>query len=364
MNQPLASTHIQALCPYQPGKPIDELKRELGLQDVVKLASNENPCGPSPKALEAIQTDDLYRYPDPNAYALRTALAAHHKKTLNHICLGNGSNELIDLMVRVFCTPDDHVVFGDPSFLCYRIACVASNVPHTAVLLRDNLHWNVDDLLDAVQSHTKVVFIANPNNPTGAYISGSELERLLHGLPKKTIAVIDEAYVEYATATDYQSALNFQKAHPLLVVLRTFSKAYGLAALRVGYAISTQSIVADLNRLRAPFNVNTIGQRLALAALNDQAHIARSVASNTEQRECLAKTLQERGYEVAPSQANFVLTKASSRPGAELYQALLKKGVIVRNMPAPIDRWIRISVGTATQNNRLLSALDSIQGNA
>ena len=350
--------------PYQPGKRIDELRRELGLSDIVKLASNENPYGPSPLAIQSLSAEASHRYPDPNAHDLRKALAKHHGVAFERLCLGNGSNELIDMLVRVFCTPDDHVVFGDPSFLCYRIACVAANVPHTTVPLVDHLHWSVEDLLEAVQLNTKILFLANPNNPTGAYVARADLSRLLDGLPEQTIAVIDEAYVEFVDAQDYSSALDVESTHENLVVLRTFSKAYGLAALRVGYAVSTTQIIADLNRLRAPFNVNSIAQRAAIAALGDTEHMATTVVGNKNERRRMQVALTERGFEVAPSQANFLLFRTAPRTGAAMYEDLLKKGVIVRKMPLPIETWVRVTVGTPAENDRLLSAIDSLEEGA
>ena len=350
-----ANSHLAALQPYEPGKPIDELRRELGVAKIVKLASNENPYGPSKRALDALaNTTDLHLYPDPTAFALRAAIAEHHGVSMAQVCLGNGSNELIDMLVRVFCGEGDHVVFGDPSFLCYRIACIAADVPFTAVPLVEHLHWSVDDLLDAVTPQTKMLFIANPNNPTGAYIGQASLDKLLDRLPPSVLAVVDEAYVEFADTQDYVSALERQRDN--VVVLRTFSKAYGLAALRVGYAIASDAIVADLNRLRAPFNVNVVAQRAALAALADPDHVAMTVRSNTAERRTLGKALQERGFEVAPSQANFVLFKTEG--GRELYERLLKRGVIVRAMGPPIADWVRVTVGTPDDNAFFLDALD------
>lgn len=354
----LAAPHILALTAYEPGKPEDELKRELGIDDVVKLASNENPYGPSPRAIEAVadRTRQLGRYPDPRGYALREALAAHHGVTSAEICLGSGSNELIDLICRVFASRGQHSVFGHPSFPSYRIGSLAQELRFTAVPLRDGLHWNVDDLLDAVTTETKLIFVCNPNNPTGSYIAQDELERLLRALPGEVLVVVDEAYVEYVDADDFVSATALRDSRERLAILRTFSKAYALAALRVGYVLGTQELVRDLNRLRAPFNVGTLGQIAAEAALADQEHVRDSVGATVRDREKLSLALKGYGLEVAPSQANFLLVNLQ-RPGRAVYEALLREGVIVRPMAAPLDSWLRVTIGKPKENERFLHSL-------
>ena len=357
----LAAPHILALTAYEPGKPEDELKRELGIESVVKLASNENPYGPSPKAIAALSGAalQLHRYPDPRGYELREALAAHHSVSLEQICLGNGSNELIDLICRVFARRGEHAVFGDPSFPCYRIGSVAQELRFTAVPLRENVHWNVDDLLDAVRPDTKLLFVSNPNNPTGSYISGDDLERLLGSLPERVLAVIDEAYFEYADAPDFVPATNLHRTRERLAILRTFSKAYGLAALRVGYLLSSPELVAALNRLRAPFNVNTAGQVAAKAALADPAHVRTSVEATIRERKALDVSLRAMGFDVAPSQANFLLVDVR-KPGRAIYEALLREGIIVRAMPEPLGSFIRVTVGKPEENARFLQSLAGV----
>jgi histidinol-phosphate aminotransferase len=357
----LAAPHLLSLTAYEPGKPEDELKRELGIDVVVKLASNENPYGPSPKAIEAASDArlQLHRYPDPRGHELRHALAAHHDVAPEELCLGNGSNELIDLVCRVFASRGEHAVFGHPSFPCYRIGAVAQELSFTAVPLREHVRWNVDDLLDAVTARTKLLFVSNPNNPTGSYIPGSELERLLRCLPERVIAVIDEAYFEYADAADFVPATELRSTRERLVILRTFSKAYGLAALRVGYALATCEIIAAINRLRAPFNVGTPGQVAAKAALADDTHLRASVEATIADRGRLAKALQSAGLRVEPSQANFVLVDLQ-RPGRSVYEALLREGVIVRPMPEPLHSWIRVTVGKPEENERFLDTLGRV----
>jgi len=357
----LAAPHILALTAYEPGKPEDELKRELGIDDVVKLASNENPYGPSPKAIEALSGGSLplHRYPDPRGHDLRQALAAHHGVPAEELCLGNGSNELIDLICRVVASRGEHVVFGSPSFPCYRIGSVAQELRFTAVPLRDHLHWNVDDLLEAVTPETKLLFVSNPNNPTGSYIAKGELTRLLRSLPERVLAVIDEAYFEYVDADDFAPATELRETRDRLAILRTFSKAYGLAALRVGYVIGTPELVTTLNRLRAPFNVGMPGQVAAQAALTDASHLRTSVEATVRDRAKLAKALKAAGLQVAPSQANFVLVDVQ-RSGRAVYEALLHEGVIVRAMPTPLDTSIRVTVGKPEENERFLQSLQRV----
>lgn len=356
-----AAPHILALTAYEPGKPEEELRRELGLDDIVKLASNENPYGPSPDALASVSGEALalHRYPDPRGHDLREALAGHHGVRPEELCLGNGSNELIDLLCRVFASRGEHAVFGHPSFPCYRIASVAQELRFTAVPLREHLHWNVEDLLAAVTPETKLLFVSNPNNPTGAYIGGTELRRLLLELPERVLAVIDEAYVEYADADDFVPATELRDTRDRLAILRTFSKAYGLAGLRVGYLIAAPELVAHLNRLRAPFNVGTPGQVAATVALGDQAHLHTTVTATIRDRAKLTAALETAGLQVAPSQANFVLVDVG-QPGRTVYEALLEQGVIVRPMPPPLDTWLRVTVGRPHENRRFLDSLERV----
>jgi histidinol-phosphate aminotransferase len=361
----LVPPHIERLVPYQPGKPVEELEREYGVRDAVKLASNENPLGPSPRALEALRGvgASLCRYPDAAAWYLREALSRHHDVPMEEIAIGNGSNELIDLACRTFAGPGDHAVIGVPSFVCYRLGLLSANVDFTEVPLRDHLAWDVDALLAAVRPETRLLFLANPNNPTGAYVGRVELERLLRALPERVVAVIDEAYVEFADAPDYATALDMRGLHERTLVLRTFSKAHGLAALRVGYGIGTRAMVEYLDRVRAPFNCNALGQLAARAAITDTEHVQRYVEMNRTQRARLTSELSALGLRVAPSQANFVLADVGV-PGKEVYEKLLRRGVIVRPMPPPIGSWLRITVGLPSENDRLLAALRDSRGSA
>jgi histidinol-phosphate aminotransferase len=360
----LTRRHLAAIAPYEPGKPPEELERELGIPAAIKLASNENPVGASPRALAAAR-DALassHRYADSNVHTLRTELAARLQVAPAELSFGHGSNELIDLFSRVFAGREDHAVIGVPSFACYRLSLLAAQVPFTEVPLDEGLYWNVDRLLQAVQPSTRLLFLDNPNNPTSTHVPGSALERLLRGLGPDVIPVVDEAYVHYCDAPDYQSALGLRALHPNLIVLRTFSKAYGLASLRVGFAVGPAELLADLERVRLPFNVNGVAQAAALAALGDHEHLQRVVAVNREQRARLSAELPRLGLRVAPSQANFLCVELPpAMKAADAYQALLRKGVIVRPFGA-MSRHLRISVGLAEENERLLAALRELLG--
>ncbi|MEZ4227065.1 MAG: histidinol-phosphate transaminase [Polyangiaceae bacterium] len=354
----LVTPSIESLVPYEAGKPIEEVARELGVPRAVKLASNENPLGPSPKAVEAARAalSEAHRYPDAAAYRLRERLSAEHDLPMNQILQGNGSNELIELLIRTFSTPADHVVFADPSFVVYRLACLAHGVKFTAVPLKDFRH-DLDAMTAAVTDSTRLLFVANPNNPTGTYVTRQGVERFLKQVPAHVIVVMDEAYLQYPDASDYPDSLTLREARERLVVLRTFSKIYGLSALRVGYALGPAPLIDYMNRVRAPFNVGSIGQAAALAALDDRDHVERSRRENREQRARLESALPSLGLSIVPSQANFVFTDAG-RPGRQVFDALLRKGVIVR--PMGTSNYLRITVGTAEENDRLLAALKEV----
>lgn len=355
-----ARPHLERLIPYSPGKPIEELERELGITQAVKLASNENPLGPSPRAVDAMRAalTSSHLYPDANAFALRARVAALHGVDPAELAFGHGSNELIDLICRTFAGPEDHAVIGAPSFACYALSLTAADVPTTAVPLDEGLFWNPERLLAAVQPNTRLIFVDNPNNPTSTHLGRDGLERLLSGLPAHVIAVIDEAYFQFADASDYGSALELRGRAPNLFVLRTFSKVYGLAAARVGYAVGPRELVADLERGKIPFNVSTVAQASALAALDDEAHVTRSVECNRRGRADLATALSELGLRVAPSQANFLFVELPTS-AAPVYEALLRRGVIVRTL-AGSPHHLRISVGLPDDNARLVSALREV----
>ncbi len=360
----LVPANIAAIAPYEPGKPLDELERELGISGAVKLASNENPLGPSPKGLAAAQAamGDLHRYPDGAGYRLRAAIADRHGVTPAEIALGAGSNELIELLVRTFCRPgQDEVVTHKYAFMMYRLACLAHGVAYREAEVTAEMACDVDALLAAVGPKTRLVFLPNPNNPIGSYVPRAAFERLVAKLPPTVILAVDEAYHEYAQARpDYPSAEDARAAHPLVISLRTFSKIYGLAGLRVGYAVCDARIVAYLNRVRMPFNTSSVGQIGALAALDDTAHLERSRRVNAEGLRQLTAGLAKLDVRAYPSAANFILVDLA-RDAAPVYHALLAKGVIVRPVkPSGLLEHLRISISTPEENARALAALEAV----
>jgi len=350
---------VETLVPYEGGKPIEELAREFGVTNAIKLASNENPLGPSPKALAAVleHAARIHLYPDGAAYRLREALAAFHGVTQAEVLQGNGSNELLDLVVRTFATPSHHIVFGEPAFVVYRIASLSAGVPFTAVPLRDLTH-DLEAMTAAVRPNTRVLFVANPNNPTGTHVGRGAVERLLREVPPEVIVVMDEAYLEYADAPDFPDSLELRGLRERLLITRTFSKIYGLAGLRVGYAVGPVDLIDYMNRVRAPFNVSVVAQAAAIAALSDRDHVDRSRAHNQRERARVSSELGRLGLSVAPSQANFVLVDVG-RPARPVYDALLRQGVIVRpfgNLPNSL----RITIGTSDENTRLIESLAGV----
>lgn len=357
-----ASSGVPGLKPYSPGKPLEELEREYGITDAIKLASNENPMGPSPKAMAAVShcLTELHRYPDDGAYRLKALLAQKHAVSSDQIVLGNGSSNVLELLVRVFASVGDEVMFSQHAFAMYPILTQA--VGATAVEVPSNA-WGHDlpAMSAAITDKTKLVFIANPNNPTGTWLDRESLRQFLEAVPEQVIVVVDEAYFEFAMATAdktaYPDSSYWLSDFPNLVVTRTFSKAYGIAGLRVGYGICHSEMSDLLNRVRAPFNVNLPALAGAEAALADTAHIQRVVENNQAGLAQLHAGLQALGLQAIPSLANFVCVDVK-QDGLVLYESLLRKGVIVRPRPsAGMKSFIRITVGTVAENEKLLAAL-------
>jgi len=349
---------IEQLAPYEAGKPLATLERELGVSNAIKLASNENPLGPSPRALQAMlkAMHDSHRYPDAAAWALRERLSERLGMPMNEIIHGNGSSEVLELALRTFVGQGQHVIFAEPSFVMYRMICMAAGVPFTAVPLRDLTH-DLEAMAAAVTPQTRMIFIANPNNPTGTYVGRIALEQLLLAVNSEIVVVVDEAYTEYAEAPDFPNTLSLRGLRERLIVSRTFSKIYGLAAQRVGYGIGPARLIDYMNRVRPPFNVGTLGQVAALAALDDEEHVRASQELNQDERVRLQNALTSLGLVCAPSQANFVYVDCK-RPARPIYESLLRKGVIVR--PVPIPTALRITVGLPAENYRLLAALSEV----
>jgi histidinol-phosphate aminotransferase len=357
----LASPFLSGLVPYVPGKPIDEVERELGIANSVKLASNENPLGPSPRALEAARAAlaDLHRYPDGGGHRLRLALAKHWAVAPDQVVLGNGSNELLELAGRCFLLPDDEVVYAAQSFVVYEMVAQVTGARKVVVPLTEFRH-DLQAMRDAVTPRTKLIFLGNPNNPTGTCVAPGELERFLERLPDQVIAVVDEAYYEFMPPDLRPDTLRLARAGRLVLALRTFSKLYGLAGLRIGYGLGPEPLVALLNKAREPFNTNSIAQAAAAAALEDAPHAAATLAVTEAGRKELTEQLQALGLAVVPSVANFVLVNVG-RPGPRVAEALLRRGVIVRPVAGyGLPTHLRISVGTAEENARCLAALRTV----
>lgn len=365
----LAVPGVQKLTPYLPGKPISELQRELGIDHVVKLASNENPLGPSPKAIAAVKAalDDLHLYPDGGGFALKSALAEKLEIDRNGITLGNGSNDVLELIARAFLAPGLSSVFSEHAFAVYPIVTQAVGASgRVARAHRDEsgprYGHDLVAMIDAIDETTRVIFIANPNNPTGTYLGRDALSAFLLRVPAEVIVVIDEAYFEYVRLNDYPNALAWLKSYPNLIVTRTFSKAYGLAGLRVGYAVSSPGIADILNRVRQPFNVNIPALEGALAALHDDSYLEQTVTLNLQGLRVLREALESRGYSVIPSVGNF-LTFDLGRPAGPIYEGLLQKGVIVRPIANyGLPQHLRVTVGTEVENQAFLTALDQVAG--
>jgi histidinol-phosphate aminotransferase len=354
--------HLAGLDRYEPGKPIEDVQREFGLADVVKLASNENPLGPSPKALAAVAAalSQLHRYPDGAARKLREAIAARHGLRPENVVIGNGSTDLIDLSARAFLGPDDDAVVSEIAFARFR-QCVFARNRRARVLPMRDVSQDLPGLCAAAGSSTRLAFVANPNNPTGTWHRTEEVESLFAALPAGCVLVHDEAYFEYACGEPgYPDSLAWVREERPVLVLRTFSKAYGLAGLRVGYGLAPAAVVEQIECVREPFNANLLAQAGALAALDDVEHVRKSVALNAAERSRIAEALRERGLRVLPSLANFLCVDAGC-DATDLFRRLLQQGVIVRPLGAyPLPTWLRISIGALAENDRLLAALAQV----
>lgn len=363
----LAAPGVRALKPYQPGKSISELEREYGVHDIIKLASNENPLGPGPGVLEAIQAEmgDIARYPDAGGFELKQALARRHGVHADCITLGNGSNDVLVLLAEAFLQDTLEAVYSRYSFAVYMIAVQA--VGATARIADPNppghaqpLGHDLAAMARLVTDKTRIVFVANPNNPTGTWVGAAELRALLDEMPPETLVVVDQAYREYMVDPDYPDCVEWLEHYPNLVVTQTFSKAFGLAGLRIGYSVSHPQIAEVLNRVRQPFNVNNLANVAALAALDDTEHLQRSVAMNNSERERLEAACERLGLDYVPSAGNFVLVDMG-QPAGPVYESFLRRSIIVR----PVGNYalpdhLRISVGTPEENSRLIATLEDL----
>lgn len=357
--------YVSAIQPYVPGKPVEELERELGIRDSVKLASNENPLGPSPLVLKEIINDltntksslSLNRYPDGNGYYLKQALSGGLSVSEDEIILGNGSNELIDIAARTFLQPGDEAVMAFPSFVVYPMATQAQGATAIQIPLKKYTH-DLDAMADAITSSTKIVFIANPNNPTGTMNTKAEFERFMKRIPEGILVVCDEAYCEYVTKPDYPDSMKYLAQGKDILILRTFSKMYGLAGLRIGYGIGGKDIIGEMNKLRPPFNTSSIAQKAALWALQDESHLRRTREINEQGKTYLYKELDSIGIKYVPTEANFIFMPLE-QDAHTLYTILLKQGVIVRPMG---QREIRVTIGLPEENKRFIDALKKVMG--
>ncbi len=370
----LAAPGVPGLKPYEPGKPIDELEREYGIAGAVKLASNENPLGPGPLAMAAIRAalGSLHRYPDGSGYALKKALAAHLSAraslacsagaiTPDHLTLGNGSNEVLELAARTFVTPADEVVFSEHAFAVYPIVTQAVGARAIVTPARSYGH-DLDAMRAAVTERTRLCFIANPNNPTGTWVGSDTLAGFLRSLPNHVLVLIDEAYYEYVDEPGYPDGVAWVERFPNLIVTRTFSKIHGLAGLRLGYGVSHPEVAGLFNRVRQPFNVNSLALAAAEAALGDEGHVARSRRVNRAGLRQLEDTCDALGLSYIPSVANF-LCIALPRPGGDVYAALLCEGVITRPIAGyGLPEHLRVTVGTEAENARFAAALTRVLG--
>ncbi len=363
MNSPVRP-NVLGMSPYSPGKPIDEVKRELGLTEVVKLASNENPLGPSPKAIEAVQkaAATMNIYPDASGHNLIQAISARFDIPANQIILGNGSDELIHMLGLVLIdSTEDEVIVGDPSFVRYDAAAQLAPCKLIKVPLDSEDKHDIPAMISAITQNTRIVFIANPNNPTGTVVTKQEIDKLLIALPEQAVLILDEAYYEFAShLSDFPSSTDYVRAGRRVIGLRTFSKTYGLAGIRLGFGFASPEVIDGINRAREPFNVNALAQAAGIAALSDENHLQRTIENNREGVRVISEAFRRVGAQPRETFANFVFADLG-QPAKPVFEALLKKGVIVRSghvLGKP--NALRVSVGTAEENAKFVEAFESV----
>ena len=367
----LATEGVQQLTPYQPGKPVEELERELGIANSIKLASNENPLGPSPLALEVINklAPSINYYPDGGGFALSEKLAEKHQVEAANITLGNGSNDILELVTRAFLTPQHSAVFSEHSFAVYPIVvqAVGAKANVAKAFAEDHatmpLGHDPEALLSQIENNTRIIFIANPNNPTGTWLAPAQLEDLFANIAQDVIIVLDLAYTEYMDENLRPPVKQWLQKFPNLVVTQTFSKVYALAGLRIGYSISNPEIADVLNRVRQPFNTNMLAQSAAIASLDDAEHVSKSVAMNNAGKNFLQNAFSEMALNYLPTMGNFISVNVK-QDGSALYEKLLQQGVIVRPVANyAMPEYLRITIGTQSQNERFVETLQSCLNN-
>jgi histidinol-phosphate aminotransferase len=352
--------YIRSLIPYEPGKPIEEVEREYGIAHSVKLASNENPLGPSPKALAAIRAklDQLHLYPDGDCFYLKTGVAKKLNVAPENLIFGNGSNEIIELAARTFMRPGDEAVMAEQAFVVYQLIVQAVGGKSKQVPLSNFTH-DLNAIAEAVSPQTRMVFLANPNNPTGTIFRRDDWDRFLAKVSAEVLLIVDEAYFEYVQDAGYPDSLKYHAEGRAILTLRTFSKLYGLAGLRIGYGVAPKELISMMQRVRQPFNVNAAAQWAALAALDDADHVRRSLEVNRQGLDYLQSEFAKLGLAHVPSHGNFILVRVGK--GQEIFQQLLTQGVIVRPMGAyKFPEYVRVTVGTMEENRKFIDALQRV----
>jgi histidinol-phosphate aminotransferase len=355
---PKPRKHIPSIMAYPPGKPIEEVQREYGLDSVIKMASNENPAGPSPRAVKAMRAaaGEMHLYPDGAGYYLKRALSWKFRLPPDWIVLANGSDEITDMVSLAYVSPSENVVFSEHDFISYKLGAQMMGARFREVPLKN---WRVDlrAILRAIDAKTKLVCLANPSNPVGTMFERDEFEAFLGKAPSRVLVLLDQAYYEYVAARTYPNGTHYVRRHPNLIVTRTFSKAYGLAGLRIGYGFAHPEVIRNFDRVRPPFNVSRIAQAAALAALEDKTHVRRSVEMNRKGKKTLEAAFERLGLDYVPSVTNFILVD-TARPGAAVAERLMRQGVIVRPMGGyGLPRHVRVTVGLPCENRRFVASL-------
>ena len=349
---------IDTIQPYQGGKPIEEVRRELGITDIIKLASNENPLGPSPLAMQAIaeSAPEVHLYPDGNAYYLKEDLAEHIGISAEHLILGNGSNDVLQLIAEAYVAPDDEVIYAAGAFVVYSLVTKLCSATAVVVPMVNHTH-DLAAMAAAITDKTKVIFVANPNNPTGTMVTADETAAFMKRVPDDVLVVFDEAYYEYVAHSDYPQTLPYVLESRNFIIARTFSKIYGLAGLRIGYGIAPPPLIETLNRVRQPFNCSLIGQAAARAALQDTAHVTRSREENSIGKAFLYKAFDDMGLRYVETEGNFIMLHLE-QSGADISDALLREGVIVRPIAGyGYPNAVRVTIGTQAENEKFIKAL-------
>ena len=357
----LINSSIKSLTPYEPGKPIEDLEREYGIKNAVKLASNESPLGPSPKVLTALEEviSGVHRYPDGNGYRLKEVLSSKHSVDISVLTLGNGSNDIIEFVARCFLSPKDNAIYSKYAFAVYPLIVQALGAEGIEVEAKDWGH-DLQAMLEAINKDTKIVFIANPNNPTGTFIKKNEMIRFLEKVPSQVIVLLDQAYFDYSNYESEDVSFSLVEDFPNLVISRTFSKAYGLAGLRVGYSVSSSYIADYLNRVRQPFNVNLLALAAAESALKDDEHLEKCLRINKDEKERLYRYFISHGYDYIESLANFISFDCKDNSN-EVFKNLLPKGVIARSMDIyKMPNHLRVTIGLPEENSIFMESLTSL----